>query len=75
MCRELEELELPSYILSQSNKFDIVFGNSLQIMVINDSSAIDVLSEYSDKTVKAIIYNQDKTKKFDKATKTWVSAQ
>jgi len=44
-------------------------------MVINDSSAIDVLSEYSDGTFKAIIYNQDKTKKFDKATKTWVSAQ
>lgn len=75
MCRELEELELPSYILSQSNKFDNVFGNSLQTMVINDSSAIDVLSQYSDDTAKAIIYNQDKTKKFDKATKTWVSAQ
>lgn len=75
MCRELEELELPSYILSQNNKFDNVFGNSLQTMVINDSSAMDVLSEYSDETVKAIIYNQDKTKKFDKATKTWVSAQ
>lgn len=77
-CFNLQTINIPKYVIKSGEMYNGMFNfnafNSYDL-VVNEQSDIGTLSQMIDTIAQIIIYNQDKTKKFDKATKTWVSAQ
>ena len=77
-CFNLQTINIPKYVIKSGEMYNGMFNfsafNSYDL-VVNEQSDIGTLSQMIDTIAQITIYNQDKTKKFDKATKTWVSAQ
>ena len=77
-CFNLQSINIPQYVIKSGEMNNGIFNfNAFNIydLVVNEQSDIGTLSQMIDYIGQINIYNQDKTKKFDKATKTWVSAQ
>lgn len=72
---DIETIEIPSFVFTNNNQFYWTDLYALRTLVINDSAELDVVYNIASRLAVGTVYNQDKTKKFDKATKTWVSAQ
>ena len=77
-CYNLKTVNIPKYVIKAEDKNKYFFNfNAFDNydFIVDETSDVDTLSHMIDNIYKVTIYNQDKTKKFDKATKTWVSAQ
>lgn len=77
-CYNLKTVNIPKYVIKSEDKNNDFFNfNAFDNydFIVDETSDMDTLSHMIDNIYKVTIYNQDKTKKFDKATKTWVSAQ
>lgn len=68
----IKELSIPSLVWNGTDHPDITTLNSIEVLVVSEKSNINswVFNKFSD----LIIYNPDKTKKWDKNSSQWVSA-
>ena len=68
----IKELSMPSLVWDGTSNPDITRLNSIEVLVVSEKSTINdwVFNKFSD----LIIYNPDKTKKWDKNSSQWVSA-
>lgn len=74
---KLSSVNIPSYTVSpgDENKFVFnLFSIRMFDLMVSEQSDIDTLVTICNQST-AIIYNSDKSKKFDKNTKSWVPAQ
>nr|DAJ60600.1 MAG TPA: Cell surface protein [Caudoviricetes sp.] len=74
-CFSLVTLELPSFVFTEDNQFDWARMYELRTLVLNDATDINIVDAIAKQLTDATIYNQDKSKKFDKGTKSWVPVQ
>lgn len=65
----IKELSIPSLVWNGTDHPDITTLNPIEVLVVSENSNINggVFNNFSD----LIIYNPDKTKKWDKATSAW----
>lgn len=70
-CAEVTEIYIPKFIMQAGNEFRTINMTELKKLVLNDESDVEVLSKTLLSSGK--IYNQDETKYFVKASKSWVN--
>lgn len=71
-CADVTEIYIPSFVMQQGNEFNTIDMVSLVKLVLNEASDVEALSKMLLNGGK--IYNQNETKYFDKASKTWKQA-
>ena len=71
-CADVTEIYIPKFIMQAGNEFQTINMTELKKLVLNDESDVEALSKMPLSSGK--IYNQDETKYFVKASKSWVSA-
>ena len=72
-CADVTEIYIPSFVMQKGNEFQTFNMTELIKLVLNESSDVEALAGMI--LSRGKIYNQDETKRFDKATKTWVPVQ
>lgn len=72
---QLTLISVPSFVMTDEEYWDPFKMSSDGEIVINELSSVKALTRLSDVVYNGTIYNQDKSKKFDKNTKTWVPVQ
>lgn len=71
-CADVTEIYIPKFIMQAGNEFQTINMTELKKLVLNDESDVEALAKMPLSSGK--IYNQDETKYFVKASKSWVSA-
>lgn len=71
-CSRLKTLEIPSFILKSDNVVSFSDSSDLSTLVINEESDPNVVLNNVNPVAPVTVYNQDRTKKIDKETKTWM---
>lgn len=71
-CTRLKTLEIPSFILKSDNRVSVLDSSDLSILVVNEESDPNVVLNNVNPVAPVTVYNQDRTKKIDKETKTWM---
>ena len=71
-CADVTEIYIPKFIMQAGNEFQTINMTELKKLVLNDESDVEALSKMP--LGRGKIYNQDETKYFVKASKSWVSA-
>lgn len=71
-CADVTEIYIPKFIMQAGNEFQTINMTELKKLVLNDESDVEALSKMPLSSGK--IYNQDETKYFVKASKSWASA-
>jgi hypothetical protein len=71
-CADVKEIYIPKFIMQAGNEFQTINMTELKKLVLNDESDVEALFKMPLSSGK--IYNQDETKYFVKASKSWVSA-
>lgn len=71
-CADVTEIYIPKFIMQAGNEFQTINMTNLKKLVLNDESDVEALSKML--LSRGKIYNQDETKYFVKASKSWVSA-
>lgn len=69
-CADVAEIHIPSFVMQQGNEFRTINMTELVKLVINEASDVEALAKMV--LSRGKIYNQDETKYFDKASKSWV---
>lgn len=69
-CANVTEIYIPNFVMQQGNEFQTINMTELIKLVINEASDVEALSKMLLSGGK--IYNQNETKYFDKASKSWV---
>lgn len=72
-CADVTEIYIPKFIMPSGNEFKTINLIELKKLVLNDESDVDTLSKMHLNRGK--IYNQDETKYFVNASKSWVPVQ
>lgn len=72
-CADVTEIYIPKFIMQAGNEFQTINMVELKKLVLNDESDVEALSKMPLSSGK--IYNQDETKYFVKASKSWVPVQ
>jgi hypothetical protein len=72
-CADVTEIYIPNFVMQQGNEFQTIDMVNLVKLVLNEASDVEALSNMLLNGGK--IYNQNETKRFDKASKTWVPVQ
>ena len=70
-CADVTEIYIPKFIMQAGNEFQTINMTELKKLVLNDESDVEALSKMPLSSGK--IYNQDETKYFVKASKSWVN--
>lgn len=71
-CADVTEIHIPKFVMQVGNEFQTINMTELKKLVLNEESDVDALAKMPLSVGK--IYNQDETKYFVKASKSWVSA-
>ena len=69
-CAEVTEIYIPNFVMQQGNEFRTINMIELVKLVINEASDVEAL--FNMKLNRGKIYNQNETKYFVKASKSWV---
>lgn len=70
-CADVTEIYIPKFIMQAGNEFRTINMTELKKLVLNDESDVEALSKMP--LSRGKIYNQDETKYFVKASKSWVN--
>ncbi|MBS6186125.1 MAG: leucine-rich repeat protein [Veillonella sp.] len=70
-CADVTEIYIPKFVMQKGNEFQTINLTELEKLVLNDESDVEALSKMALSSGK--IYNQDETKYFVKASKSWVN--
>lgn len=70
----LSVLSIPSYIMPKGKPFNFIGSYDMDHIVINDKSDIEAVATTVNTMNRGTLYNQDKSKKFNKNTKVWDKA-
>lgn len=70
-CADVTEIYIPKFVMQAGNEFQTINMVALEKLVLNDKSDVEALSKMPLSSGK--IYNQDETKYFVKASKSWVN--
>lgn len=70
-CADVTEIHIPSFVMQQGNEFNTIDMVGLVKLVLNEASDVEALSNMPLNGGK--IYNQNETKYFVKASKSWVN--
>ena len=70
-CADITEIYIPKFIMQAGNEFQTINMIELKKLVLNDESDVEALSKML--LGRGKIYNQDETKYFVKASKSWVN--
>lgn len=69
----LTYVSLPAFSLSDNSLFDDFLPSKPLTVIVNENSNLDALIALA-RGSQTTVFNQNQTKRFDKTTKTWVSA-
>lgn len=69
----LTYVSLPMFSLVDNSLFDDFLPSNPLTVIVNENSNVDALIALA-KSSQTTVFNQNQTKRFDKTTKTWVSA-
>lgn len=72
-CADVTEIYIPKFVMQAGNEFKTINLTELKKLVLNDESDVEALSKMA--LSRGKIYNQDETKYFVNASKTWVPVQ
>ena len=72
-CANVTEIYIPNFVMQQGNEFQTINMTELIKLVINEASDVEALAKMV--LSRGKIYNQDETKYFDNASKSWVPVQ
>nr|DAI67204.1 MAG TPA: leucine rich repeat protein [Caudoviricetes sp.] len=70
-CADVTEIYIPKFIMQAGNEFQTINMTELKKLVLNDESDVEALSKMP--LSRGKIYNQEETKYFVKASKSWVN--
>ena len=70
-CADVTEIYIPKFVMQTGNEFQTINMVVLEKLVLNDKSDVEALSKMP--LSRGKIYNQDETKYFVKASKSWVN--
>ena len=70
----LSVLSIPSYVMPKGKPFNFIGSYDMDHIVINDKSDIEAVATTVNTMNRGTLYNQDKSKKFNKNTKVWDKA-